>query len=144
MQMNNLKRNTKRMKTRQRGRGGKRGKTYGRGTKGMLARAGYKRRPEMRDIIKRLPKLRGYAFNSFQKDVSTVSLELLEKHFKSGATVSPQTLLAAHLIEKISGNYPRVKILGGGEISKKISVSGCAVSKGAKEKIEKAGGKVSA
>ena len=142
MQMNNLKRNTKRMKTRQRGRGGKRGKTSGRGTKGMLARAGYKRRPEMRDIIKRLPKLRGYAFNSFQKEVSTVSLELLEKHFKTGAVVSPQTLLAAHLIEKISGNYPRVKILSDGEISKKISVSGCAVSKGAKEKIEKAGGTV--
>ncbi len=144
MQMNTLKRNTKRMTTRQRGRGGKRGKTSGRGTKGMLARAGYKRRPEMRDIIKRLPKLRGYAFNSFQKKVSIVSLDLLEKHFKSGAEVSPETLLSAGLIKKESGVFPRIKILGGGEIAKKISVSGCAVSKGAKAKIEKAGGSVKA
>ena len=103
MQMNTLKRNTKRMTSRQRGRGGKRGKTAGRGTKGMLARAGYKRRPEMRDIIKRLPKLRGYAFNSFQKKVSVVSLDLLEKHFKAGSEVSPATLVAAGLVKKESG-----------------------------------------
>ena len=110
----------------------------------MLARAGYKRRPEMRDIIKRLPKLRGYAFNSFQKKVSIVSLDLLEKHFKSGAEVSPETLLSAGLIKKESGVFPRIKILSDGEITKKISVSGCAVSKGAKTKIEKAGGNVKA
>ncbi len=142
MQMNTLKRNTKRMTSRQRGRGGKRGKTSGRGTKGMLARAGYKRRPEMRDIIKRLPKLRGYAFNSFQKKVSVISLELIEKHFKAGSVVSPATLIKEGLVEKISGVVPPVKILSDGEISKKISVSGCAVSKGAKAKIEKAGGTV--
>ena len=142
MQMNTLKRNTKRMTSRQRGRGGKRGKTSGRGTKGMLARDGYKRRPEMRDIIKRLPKLRGYAFNSFQKKVSVISLELIEKHFKAGSVVSPATLIKEGLVEKISGVVPPVKILSDGEISKKISVSGCAVSKGAKAKIEKAGGTV--
>ncbi len=130
------------MTSRQRGRGGKRGKTAGRGTKGMLARAGYKRRPEMRDIIKRLPKLRGYAFNSFQKKVSVVSLDLLEKHFKAGSEVSPATLVAAGLVKKESGVFPRIKILSDGEIVKKISVSGCAVSASAKAKIEKAGGTV--
>lgn len=48
------------------GRGGKRGKTAGRGGKGQTARAGNKRRPELRDIIKRLPKNRGYHFKSIQ------------------------------------------------------------------------------
>jgi large subunit ribosomal protein L15 len=144
MQMNTLKRKTQRLTTRQRGRGGKRGKTSGRGTKGMLARAGYKRRPEMRDIIKRLPKLRGYAFNSFQKNVAIVSFELIEKHFKAGAIVSPATLVAAGIVKKTSGHFPPVKILSDGEITKKISVEGCAVSKGAKVKIEKAGGSVKA
>lgn len=142
--MNTLKRKTQRLKTRQRGRGGKRGKTSGRGTKGMLARAGYKRRPEMRDIIKRLPKLRGYAFNSFQKNVAVVPLELIEAHFKTGSIISPETLVKEGLVKKTSGTFPPIKILSDGEISKKISVSGCAVSKNARAKIEKAGGSVRA
>ena len=142
--MNTLKRATKRKGFRQRGRGGKRGKTSGRGTKGMLARAGYKRRPEMRDIIKRLPKLRGYSFKGFQTTAAVVSLANLEKHFKVGAEVSPATLLAVGLIEKKSNVYPPVKILGDGELSKKLSVVGCKVSKTAKAAIEKAGGTVHA
>ena len=140
--MNTLKRATKRKAFRQRGRGGKRGKTSGRGTKGMLARAGYKRRPEMRDIIKRLPKLRGYSFKGFQKDVSVVSLESLEKHFKAGAEISPASLLSVKLIEKKNGNYPPVKILSDGDVSKKFSIVGCKVSASAKAKIEKVGGTV--
>jgi large subunit ribosomal protein L15 len=64
MEMNNLKRQTKRVTSMDVGRGGKRGKTSGKGTKGQNARAGRKFRPEMRDAIKKLPKLRGYAFNS--------------------------------------------------------------------------------
>ena len=51
------------------GRGGKHAKTSGRGGKGQTARAGNKRRPELRDIIKKLPKLRGYRFNSHRKNV---------------------------------------------------------------------------
>lgn len=140
--MHTLKRNTKRKMFRQRGRGGKRGKTSGRGTKGMLARAGYKRRPEMRDIIKRLPKLRGYSFTSFGKKVATISLLNIENNFKSGDDVSPQTLLAKDLIERHGQDFPIVKILSDGEISKKVSVAGCKVSAKAKEKIEKAGGSV--
>ena len=65
--MHNLKRNHKNKKDRIVGRGGKRGKTAGRGGKGQTARAGNKRRPELRDIIKKLPKLRGYRFKSIQK-----------------------------------------------------------------------------
>ncbi len=68
MQIHNLKRTHKNKGDRQVGRGGRRGKTAGRGGKGQTARSGNKRRPELRDIIKRLPKNRGYQFKSIQKD----------------------------------------------------------------------------
>ncbi|MEK7539253.1 MAG: hypothetical protein AAB595_01250 [Patescibacteria group bacterium] len=66
MQIHNLKRVHKNKRDRLIGRGGRRGKTAGRGGKGQTARAGNKRRPELRDIIKRLPKNRGYHFKSIQ------------------------------------------------------------------------------
>ena len=125
------------------GRGGKRGKTSGRGGKGQTARAGHKVRPEMRDVIKRLPKLRGRGKNSFKgfaEKPAIVSLEALTI-FADGALVSPATLLENGLISKRSGNIPAVKILGG-ELTKKITVEGCAVSKSAREKILGAGGTV--
>ena len=67
MQIHNLKRTHKNRKDRLIGRGGKHAKTSGRGGKGQTARAGNKRRPELRDIIKKLPKNRGYKFKSIQK-----------------------------------------------------------------------------
>jgi ribosomal protein L15 len=67
MQIHNLKRTHKNKKDRMVGRGGKHAKTSGRGGKGQTARAGNKRRPELRDIIKKLPKKRGYSFNSKKK-----------------------------------------------------------------------------
>lgn len=67
MQIHNLKRTHKNKKDRLVGRGGKHAKTSGRGGKGQTARAGNKRRPELRDIIKKLPKNRGYKFNSRKK-----------------------------------------------------------------------------
>ena len=69
MQIHNLKRTHKNKKDRLVGRGGKHAKTSGRGGKGQTARAGNKRRPELRDIIKKLPKNRGYQFKSIQKPV---------------------------------------------------------------------------
>ena len=69
MQIHNLKREHKNKKDRIVGRGGKHAKTSGRGGKGQTARAGNKRRPELRDIIKKLPKNRGYQFNSIRKVV---------------------------------------------------------------------------
>ncbi len=66
MQFHNLKSKTKRKYARQIGRGGTRGKTAGRGTKGQNARAGRKKRPELRDIIKRVPKLRGRGKSSLK------------------------------------------------------------------------------
>ncbi|HNW71501.1 MAG TPA: hypothetical protein PKZ36_02640 [Candidatus Paceibacterota bacterium] len=67
MQIHNIKRVHKNKKDRIVGRGGKHAKTSGRGGKGQTARAGNKRRPELRDIIKKLPKNRGYHFKSVRK-----------------------------------------------------------------------------
>ena len=69
MQIHNVKRVHKNKMDRIVGRGGKHAKTSGRGGKGQTARAGNKRRPELRDIIKKLPKNRGYQFKSIQKVV---------------------------------------------------------------------------
>jgi len=70
----------------------------------------------------------------------TLNLEILEKKFSSGEIVSPQTLLQRKLISKIIGRIPRVKILAKGEITKKLEIENCQISKSAKEKIEKVGG----
>jgi len=69
MQIHEVKRKHKNKKDRLVGRGGKHAKTSGRGGKGQTARAGNKRRPELRDIIKKLPKNRGYRFKSIKKNV---------------------------------------------------------------------------
>ncbi|OHA25970.1 MAG: hypothetical protein A3C06_01965 [Candidatus Taylorbacteria bacterium RIFCSPHIGHO2_02_FULL_46_13] len=147
MQMHNIQRNTKRKYSQSVGRGGKRGKTSGRGTKGQKARSGRKIRPEIRDVIMRLPKLRGRGKNinqSIQADAVIVDIELLEKRFEATEVVTPQTLLEKGLIESVSGVLPKVKILGSGELTKKLSIVGCSVSAGAKTKIEKVGGKITA
>ena len=68
MQINNLKRQNPNKRDRIVGRGGKHAKTSGRGGKGQTARAGNKRRPELRDIIKKLPKNRGYQFKSIRRE----------------------------------------------------------------------------
>ena len=124
------------------GRGGKRGTYSGRGIKGQKARAGRKMRPEIRDLIKKLPKKRGYRFKSFQKDSVIVNLESLNKKLVDNSEITPKILVENELVKMQGGKIPSVKILGKGEIDKKFSVSGCLLSKSAKEKIEKAGGSV--
>lgn len=143
MQSNNLKRKNPNYKSARVGRGGKRGKTSGRGTKGQNARAGRKKRPEMRDIIKKIPKMRGYRFNTIKRyGVCPVNLNMIEKIFSNGAEVNPSSLVKMEVVELFKGKNPKVKILGVGEITKKVNVFGCAISKEAKAKIEKAGGTV--
>jgi large subunit ribosomal protein L15 len=141
MQINSLKREHPNKKHVQVGRGGTRGKTSGRGGKGQTARAGNKRRPQIRDIIKKLPKLRGYRFKSGTTKPSPVNVEALNV-FESGATVTVASLFEANLIRRVGGILPKVKILAKGEVSKKLSIAGCEVSASAKAKIEKAGGTV--
>lgn len=145
MQFHTLKRTHKNKRSPQVGRGGKRGKTSGRGGKGQTARAGHKKYPEIRDMIKRIPKLRGrgkQSFKSFKEKPTPVNLELIEKHYAVGSTVSPDTLRTLGLISLQSGKVPLVKILGKGTVSKKLTISGCAVSTSVKAAIEKAGGTI--
>ena len=144
MKLHDLKRKTPNYKEAQVGRGGKRGKTSGRGTKGQDSRSGHKKRPELRDFIKRMPKLRGYAFKSFAKVAVPVPLSAIEKNFKDGDMVEPKTLVSKGIVERTEGNFPRIKILSSGEITRKVTVSGCEISASAKAAIEKVGGKVHA
>jgi large subunit ribosomal protein L15 len=128
------------------GRGGKRGKTAGRGTKGQKARAGNKRRPEWRDIIKKLPKRRGYGKNRGKTVVprmaaQAISLDKLSKQFKEGDTVSVKSLLKARLLRRTSGRIPQVKIVSGGDV-RKLTFEGVSVTASAKTAIEKAGGTI--
>ncbi len=145
MQLNTLIPRTKSKKVMIVGRGGKRGKTSGRGGKGQTARAGNKKRPELRDFIKRIPKLRGRGKNS-NKTIETkpvvINLEAIEKLFKAGDIVSRKTLIEKKGLATFEGKIPYVKILGKGEITKKLSFEGCKVSAEAKAKIEKAGGTI--
>lgn len=142
MQIHNLKRKNKNKRSVAVGRGGTRGKTSGRGTKGQNARAGRKKRPEMRDVIKRLPKNRGYFFKSLNSKAFPVNLSRIEAIFSAGDTVSPKTLEQKGIIKSFSGELPRVKILATGEITKKVIISSCDVSASAKTKIESVGGSV--
>ena len=141
MQLHTLKREHPNKKARQVGRGGTRGKTSGRGGKGQTARAGNKRRPELRDIIKKLPKLRGYRTRSFEKKNAPVNIEALNV-FDNGAVVTKEVLFEKNLIRKVRGVLPAVKILAKGELTKKITIVGCIVSETAKAKIEKVGGEI--
>jgi len=141
MQINTLKRKHPNKKAIQAGRGGTRGKTSGRGGKGQTARAGNKRRPQIRDIIKKIPKLRGYRFASHDIKPSPVNVGALNV-FAAGEVVSPETLFGKNLIRRVGGKLPHVKILGNGDITVKISVVDCITSKTAKEKIEKALGTI--
>jgi large subunit ribosomal protein L15 len=144
MQLHEITRSTnnKRKYGRQVGRGGTRGKTSGRGTKGQNARAGRKFRPAMRDAIKKLPKLRGYAFSSAHEKSVAVNLSDLEVKFNAGETVNKSSLVEKKIIEKVMAKIPKIKILGTGEITKALTVEGLTVSVTAKAKIEKAGGSV--
>jgi large subunit ribosomal protein L15 len=144
MQLHQLKPIHKSKKPKRIGRGGKKGKYSGRGIKGQKARAGRKLKPVIKEIIKKYPKLRGYKFKSKASNskFQIVNLEILEKKFKEGEIVSPQALLEKKLIRKIKGRVPKVKILARGEITKKLIVQNCQLSKSAKEKIEKANGTI--
>ena len=145
MQLHNLQPKTKNKKTMIVGRGGTRGKTSGRGGKGQTARAGNKRRPELRDFIKRIPKLRGRGVNqnkAFGKRPVNVNVGDIDTVFKNGDTVSPKTLIEKHAISTFEGMVPSVKMLSDGDITKKIIVENCLLSAKAREKIEKAGGTI--
>ncbi len=145
MQIHELKRKTKNKKKIQVGRGGTRGKTAGRGTKGQGARSGRKIRPEIRDRIKKLPKLRGYAFNTIQVKPLPIILSDIEKNFEDGSEITITSLVKSKLVSIYKGRNPKVKIVGDKKdtkISKKITISGIPVTKSVKDAVEKAGGTI--
>lgn len=145
MQLHDLKRTTENKAGKRVGRGGGRGKTSGRGTKGQNARSGHKKRPEIREILKKLPKRRGRGIAgliSIQAKPAIVNVASLEVAFSAGDTVNPKVLLERGLVRARKGQVPSVKVLGDGELTKKLILSGMVVSSSAKEKIEKAGGSI--
>ena len=140
MQTNKLKRLNSRKRSISVGRGGKRGKTSGRGTKGQNARAGRKKRPELREIIMKLPKRRGFAFKSIGIKAVNINLSALNV-FEKGANVTPANLIERGMISKKAADRG-IKILAGGNLSRALNLRGFEVSDSAKELIVKAGGSV--
>ena len=122
-----------------RGAGSGNGKTAGRGHKGQWARSGGGVRPGFEGgqmpLARRLPK-RGF-HNIFGTTYAPVNVSALEK-FEDGAVVDAKALLDAGILSKCTYG---VKILGNGEITKKLTVKASAFSESAKAKIEAAGGK---
>ncbi len=138
--LHTIKPDVSRKKKKRVGRGGKRGTYSGRGLKGQKARSGGKsglKRRGMRQLMETTHKLRG--FKSHKAKPATINLKDLSKKFKDGDKVDPKVLLKNGLVDIIKDG---VKVLSNGEIKIKLEVSGCAMSKKAKEAIEKAGGKV--
>ncbi len=133
---------TKKRKRVGRGDGSGRGKTAGRGTKGQGARSGGGKGPYFEGgqlpLVRRLPFKRGFtppARIAYQE----VNVDSLEAVFAAGEDVTREKLAAANLINKADGP---VVILGRGELTKKLTVEAHRVTKGAREKIEKAGGSI--
>lgn len=139
MQFHQIKPKTRFLHARRIGRGGKRGTTSGRGTKGMGARAGAKFRPAERELLKKIPKLRGYKFKVFRVKPAVVNLADIEAEFRAEEIVSPAALLKHGLIRKTAGRIPTVKILGKGELKKKITFQNVIFSGSAAAKIKKGG-----
>lgn len=123
-----------------RGQGSGTGKTSGKGNKGQNARSGGGVRLGFEGgqtpLARRLPK-RGFT-NFTRKEYATLNVELLER-FEDGTVVTPELLLEHRIIrKKLNG----VKVLGNGELTKKLTVKANKFSKSAQEIIEKAGGSV--
>jgi len=127
-------------KRRGRGQGSGLGKTSGHGHKGSQARSGRGKgygsgfEGGQMPLIRRVPK-RGFT-NIFRKEVDIVNLDVLE-NFEAGSTVDVQALKGAG---KIRNSAQIVKILGNGEVTRKLTVRAHRFSKSAREKIEAAGG----
>ncbi len=118
------------------------GKTSGKGHKGQQARSGGKvyagfeggQMPLYRRVAKK-----GFSNYPFKKEFCVINVEMLESRYNDGETVDRSTLVEKGLLKKSSF---LVKILGNGDITKKLTVNVDKVSGSAKEKIEKAGGTI--
>jgi large subunit ribosomal protein L15 len=124
-----------------RGIGSGQGKTAGRGHKGQKSRAGTSYNPVFMggtaSTVIKVPK-RGF-HNKWAVRVAAVNVAALEKHFAAGDEVTPDALVAKNLTK---GRFDQLKLLGDGQLTKKLKVSAHRFSETAKEKIEKAGGQI--
>lgn len=124
-----------------RGAGSGNGKTSGKGHKGQNARSGGGVRPGFEGgqmpLYRRLPK-RGFT-NIFSTKYAVINIRDLEERFEDNATIDTQAIINSGLVKKVLAG---IKLLGNGELSKKFNVTVAAFSKSAKEKIEKAGGRI--
>lgn len=124
-----------------RGPGSGNGKTAGKGHKGQKARAGYSRRLGFEGgqtpIHRRLPR-RGFNHEN-RSPYAIINLDVIEAAFEAGADVNVDTIVSAGLAKAARGG---IKILGRGELTKKLNVKVQAISPGAQEKIVAAGGTV--
>ena len=127
MQLHELKLIRKKKNKKRIGRGGKRGSYSGVGQKGQKSRAGHRIRPAERDLIQRLPKLRGFKFKSLKPKPRVISISDLAGKLKSNI-INRQTLLEAGLIRK---SDKQIKILGPkrGEVKQTFQIEGLKASK---------------
>ena len=123
-----------------RGPGSGHGKTSGKGHKGFYSRSGSPQRRGhsggQTPLFMRVAK-RGFNNNFFRLKIAEVNLAALEERFEAGATVGPEELVAANVAK---GKFDIIKILGTGELTKKLTVRAHRFSASAKEKIANAGG----
>jgi len=133
---------TRRRKRVGRGISAGKGKTAGRGMKGQGARSGGGKGPYFEGgqlpLVRRLPFKRGFT-NIFGITYQEVNVDMIDKRFEDGDVVNPETLVEAGLIRK--SDEP-LKVLGRGELTKKLEVHANKFTKSAAEKIENAGGSV--
>jgi large subunit ribosomal protein L15 len=124
-----------------RGIGSGRGKTAGKGHKGQKARAGWQELPIFQGgsmpLVRRVPK-RGFT-NSLALEVAEINVGDLEELFDAGASITPDALREAGIVKR---RFDLLKVLGDGDVTKKLTVSAHRFSASAKEKIEQAGGSV--
>lgn len=118
------------------------GHTVGRGTKGQKSRAGHKSLQTFEGgnvpFFRRMPKYKG--FNAkFKVEAEAVNVDALENAYKDGETVTKESLIEKGIARK---NAEKIKILGKGEIKKKLKIEGLVLSESAAEKIKKAGGSI--
>lgn len=146
MYLESIPKRKKRIEKRKRlGRGygsGVGGHTVGRGTKGQKSRTGHKSLVGFEGgnvpFFRRMPKLKGFKSRS-KVNTQVVNVGTISKHFKSGDKITVDKLKEKGLIRK---SAKEVKILGKGDMTKKVSIEDIKMSPSAKEKIEKAGGSI--
>ncbi|HEY4521636.1 MAG TPA: uL15 family ribosomal protein [Candidatus Paceibacterota bacterium] len=127
---------TKKVKRRV-GRGGKRGTFSGRGTKGQKARSGRRIRPQIRDVIKKIHKKRGYFFKSFREKPYAINIRDIDKKFNTGDKITLESLLKSKILRAPKGKKIKIKILGKGKTDKKfIFDKDLLVSKSVKKYVE--------